>query len=110
MTTPDWPDASLRPVLACGAVLGAFCGLVGTFAVARRESLQGDTVAHAALPGLGLALLFGFRSESAFPGRRGRVGLAGSLGGAGRRLAAPHHARRGAGRGGWRCSSASAWC
>ena len=66
MSHLEWPDAALRPVLACGAVLGAFCGLVGTFAVARRESLQGDTVAHAALPGLMLAILLGFTGESAW--------------------------------------------
>ncbi len=66
MSHLEWPDAALRPVLACGAVLGAFCGLVGTFAVARRESLQGDTVAHAALPGLMLAILLGLTGESAW--------------------------------------------
>ena len=34
-------------------------GLVGSFALMKRMSLAGDVVSHIALPGLGLALLFG---------------------------------------------------
>jgi manganese/zinc/iron transport system permease protein len=44
-------------VLAATALLGAGCGLAGTFAVLRRRSLVGDVAAHAALPGLCLAYL-----------------------------------------------------
>src|SRR5437773_7348196 len=34
-------------------------GLVGSFALMKRMSLAGDVVSHIALPGLGLAMLFG---------------------------------------------------
>ncbi|HVJ82808.1 MAG TPA: metal ABC transporter permease, partial [Planctomycetia bacterium] len=44
-------------VLAGAGLLGVGAGAVGTFAVLRRRALVGDVVAHAALPGLGLAYL-----------------------------------------------------
>lgn len=45
-------------VVAIGAVLlGASGGAVGTFALLRRQSLLGDALAHAALPGICLAFL-----------------------------------------------------
>ena len=43
------------------AGLGLVAGSVGSFAVLRRQSLQGDMVSHAALPGLGVAFLLGAR-------------------------------------------------
>jgi manganese/zinc/iron transport system permease protein len=43
------------------AGLGFVAGSVGSFAVLRRQSLQGDMVSHAALPGLALAFLLGAR-------------------------------------------------
>jgi manganese/zinc/iron transport system permease protein len=52
-----WPDYNTRVVLLGTGLLGASCGLVGTFAVLRRRSLTGDALAHAALPGLCLAFL-----------------------------------------------------
>lgn len=54
----EWP---LLGTMAIGAV----AGLVGTFAVVRRQSLQGDAISHAALPGVGLAYLLGGRSAEA---------------------------------------------
>ncbi|TWT89987.1 Manganese transport system membrane protein MntB [Pseudobythopirellula maris] len=39
------------------ALLGASAGLIGTFAVLRRQALLGDMLAHAALPGICLAFL-----------------------------------------------------
>ena len=48
---------TLRNVILGSAVLGAVGGAVGSFAVLRRESLLGDTLAHAALPGITLAFL-----------------------------------------------------
>jgi len=51
------------PVAFGTAALGAVSGIVGTFAVVRRRSLQGDAVSHAALPGVALAYLLGGRSE-----------------------------------------------
>lgn len=47
------------------ALLGLTAGTVGTFAVLRRQSLQGDAVAHAALPGVFAAYLFGARDPLA---------------------------------------------
>ena len=47
------------------ALLGAVAGVIGTFAVVRRQSLQGDAVSHAALPGVAIAFLFGGRTPVA---------------------------------------------
>jgi ABC-type Mn2+/Zn2+ transport system permease subunit len=44
-------------VLAGVGLLGAGAGLIGSFTVLRRQSLTGDAVAHAALPGVCLAFL-----------------------------------------------------
>lgn len=50
---PYWlPDPS---VLTALAVVGATTAALGCFAVLRRQSLLGDTLAHTALPGVGLA-------------------------------------------------------
>jgi manganese/zinc/iron transport system permease protein len=54
---------TLAFVLFGAAILGALCGAVGTIAVSRRQALLGDTIAHAALPGVCSAfLIFGDRS------------------------------------------------
>ena len=45
--------------------LGLVAGTVGSFAVLRRQSLQGDAVAHAALPGVAAAFLVGGRAPLA---------------------------------------------
>jgi manganese/zinc/iron transport system permease protein len=47
------------------ALLGLAAGAVGAFAVLRRQSLQGDAVAHAALPGVAAAFLLGGRAPLA---------------------------------------------
>ncbi len=47
------------------ALLGLTAGVVGAFAVLRRQSLQGDAVAHAALPGVFAAYLLGCRAPFA---------------------------------------------
>lgn len=40
-------------IVSVGTILlGVVCGLIGTFAVLKKESLVGDTVSHAALPGI----------------------------------------------------------
>ena len=39
------------------AVLGAVSGALGSFAVLRRQSLLGDAISHAALPGIAIAFL-----------------------------------------------------
>ena len=51
---------TLRVVALGGALLGLISGALGCFAILRRESLIGDVLSHAALPGVGIAfLLFG---------------------------------------------------
>lgn len=50
-------DYTLRTVLLGAATLGVVSGALGTFAVLRRQSLLGDAISHAALPGIALAFL-----------------------------------------------------
>ncbi|MBL4662763.1 MAG: metal ABC transporter permease [Flavobacteriaceae bacterium] len=50
-------DYTLRTITLGTAVLGAICGMLGTFAVLRKQSLLGDAISHAALPGIALAFL-----------------------------------------------------
>jgi manganese/zinc/iron transport system permease protein len=50
-------DYTLRLVAVGSAVLGAIGGALGSFAYLRRQSLLGDAVSHAALPGIALAFL-----------------------------------------------------
>ena len=47
----------VRTVLTGAALLGAISGMLGAFAVLRRQSLLGDALAHAALPGVCLGFL-----------------------------------------------------
>lgn len=37
--------------------MGAICGMLGSFAVLRKQSLLGDAISHAALPGIAVAFL-----------------------------------------------------
>lgn len=53
--------AALRTPALGAALLGLVAGVIGSFAVVRRQSLQGDVVSHAALPGVALAYLLGGR-------------------------------------------------
>jgi manganese/zinc/iron transport system permease protein len=50
-------DYTLRIVALGSGVLGAVGGVLGSFAVLRRQSLLGDAVSHAALPGIAIAFL-----------------------------------------------------
>lgn len=50
-------DYTVRVVALGSALLGAYGGLLGAFALLRRQSLLGDAVSHAALPGIALAFL-----------------------------------------------------
>lgn len=62
-------DHTLRVVLAGCLLLGALAGAVGSFAVLRRQSLLGDALAHAALPGICAGyLLAGTRDMAALLG------------------------------------------
>ncbi|WP_455168574.1 metal ABC transporter permease [Aegicerativicinus sediminis] len=51
-------DYTLRTITLGTAVLGAVCGMLGSFAVLRKQSLLGDAISHAALPGIALAFLW----------------------------------------------------
>lgn len=48
---------TLRTITLGTAVLGAICGMLGSFAVLRKQSLLGDAISHAALPGIALAFI-----------------------------------------------------
>lgn len=50
-------DYTLRTILLGTMSLGLFCAILGSFAVLRRQSLVGDTLAHAALPGVCIGFL-----------------------------------------------------
>ena len=52
-----WTDYTLRTITLGTATLGAVCGMLGSFAVLRKQSLLGDAISHAALPGIALAFL-----------------------------------------------------
>ena len=52
-----WTDYTIRTITLGTAVLGALSGMLGSFAVLRKESLLGDAISHAALPGIAIAFL-----------------------------------------------------
>lgn len=52
-----WGDWTLQVVAAGAGLLGALSGALGSFAVLRRQSLLGDALSHAALPGIALGFL-----------------------------------------------------
>ena len=51
-------DYTLRTVALGSATLGVVSGALGSYAVLRKQSLLGDTISHATLPGVALAFLF----------------------------------------------------
>ena len=50
-------DYTLRTVAIGTAILGIVSGALGSYAVLRKQSLVGDAISHAALPGICLAFL-----------------------------------------------------
>ncbi|MFW5696498.1 MAG: metal ABC transporter permease [Phototrophicaceae bacterium] len=56
---------TVRVVAAGGSILGVVSGVLGCFAVLRQESLVGDALSHAALPGVGVAFLLAGRDLGA---------------------------------------------
>lgn len=52
---------TVRTVALGGAILGIVSGVLGCFAVLRHESLMGDALSHAALPGVAIAFLIAGR-------------------------------------------------
>ena len=64
--TSLFTDYTLRTVALGAATLGIVSGALGSFAVLRRQSLLGDAMAHAALPGVVLTfMLTGLKSPAA---------------------------------------------
>jgi len=57
-------DYTLRTITLGTAILGAVCGMLGSFAVLRKQSLLGDAISHAALPGIAIAFLITGAKES----------------------------------------------
>lgn len=55
--TDFFTDYTLRTITLGTAILGAICGMLGSFAVLRKQSLLGDAISHAALPGIALSFL-----------------------------------------------------
>ncbi len=73
-------DYTLRVVALGAATLGVVAGALGAFAVLRRQSLLGDAVSHAALPGIVLAfMLTGTRAPLALLVGAALVGWAAAL-------------------------------
>ena len=58
-------DYTFHVVAAGAALIGAVSGFVGSFAVLRRQSLLGDVVSHAALPGIVFVYLMTGTKETA---------------------------------------------
>jgi manganese/zinc/iron transport system permease protein len=54
-------DYTLRTVAMGGSLLGVVSGILGCFAVLRQQSLLGDALSHAALPGVAIAFLLAGR-------------------------------------------------
>jgi manganese/zinc/iron transport system permease protein len=50
-------DHTLRIISMGTALMGAVCGILGSFAVLRKQSLLGDAVSHASLPGIAIAFM-----------------------------------------------------
>ena len=56
-------DINVQWVFTSMALLGLASGMIGTFALLKKQSLIGDAMAHAALPGICIAfLLYGQKS------------------------------------------------
>lgn len=59
-----WDDYTLRTITLGTAVLGSVCGMLGCFAVLKKQSLLGDAISHAALPGIAIAFLITGNKDS----------------------------------------------
>lgn len=57
LSIPTHFDYTLMIVAIGAALLGTVSGALGTYAVLRRQSLLGDAISHAALPGIAIAFL-----------------------------------------------------
>jgi ABC-type Mn2+/Zn2+ transport systems, permease components len=60
-------DPNMRWIFTGCLLLGLSCGVIGSFSYLRKQSLAGDTLAHAALPGICIAfMLTGVKSIGVF--------------------------------------------
>lgn len=59
-------DYTFQLVALGTGIIGLLSGVIGTFATLRKESLLGDALSHAALPGIGLAFVIIQRKELLF--------------------------------------------
>lgn len=57
-------DYTFRTIALGSAILGVVSGVLGCFALLRRQSLLGDTLSHAALPGVVIAFLISGGSKN----------------------------------------------
>ena len=55
-------DYTIQNVAIGAALLGLVSGVLGSFAVLRKQSLLGDTLSHAALPGICLGFMLRARA------------------------------------------------
>ena len=73
-------DYTIRTVALGASLLGLAAGALGGFALLRRQSLLGDAISHAALPGIALAyLLTGSKSPMILLAGAGIVGWLGAV-------------------------------
>ena len=73
-------DYTLRTVALGAATLGIVSGALGSFAMLRRQSLLGDAMSHAALPGVVLAfMLTGLKTPAVLMAGAAVAGLIGTL-------------------------------
>jgi len=78
--TDLFTDYTLRTVALGAALLGISAGALGSFALLRRQSLLGDAISHAALPGIALAFLItGSKSSLVLVLGAGLAGWSGSV-------------------------------
>ncbi|MCW4149326.1 metal ABC transporter permease [Halomonas sp. 18H] len=59
-------DHTIQNVVIGAALLGLISGVLGSFAVLRKQSLLGDTMSHAALPGVCIGFLLAGAREMGF--------------------------------------------
>ncbi|MCX7735639.1 MAG: metal ABC transporter permease [Candidatus Kapabacteria bacterium] len=50
-------DFTIQTITLGTAIIGLTCGILGSFAVLRKQSLLGDAIAHSALPGIAIAFI-----------------------------------------------------
>lgn len=72
-------DYTLRTVALGGAVLGVVSGVLGCFLVLRQQSLLGDALSHAALPGVAVAFLLAGKQLGALLIGAGIAGWLGAM-------------------------------